>query len=308
LFGSVDVYKTNTIDLILDQQIPPVTGFTEIVSNIGETENQGIEIIVNYRILDGDFKWDISANWARDRNKIVHLNGAVDENGNEVDDEANGWFIGQDINEIYDFDYVGVWQLDEEAEAAAMHPDKADYGPGDPRIADISGPDGVPDSIITFDDQTFLGNPTPDWYGGLRNTFSYKGIELTILLEAVKGVTKINYFYGGLTGRGNEINVDYWTPDNPTNEFPQPNALSPYWYQDAVRVRDASFVALRNVSLSYTLPHRLSEKIKISNLQVYVRGNNLMYFTKYKDAYSPETDLGRFPITRVWTIGTNITF
>lgn len=303
LYGSVDVYQTNTIDLILDQQIPSVTGFTEIVSNIGETMNQGIEAIVTYRILDGDFKWEVTANWARDRNEIVHLSGAVDEEGNEVDDLANEWFIGQDIKEIYDWDFIGIWQTGEEAEAAAMHPDKPGYGPGDPKIRDIDGND-----TINFEDRTFLGNPTPDWYGGLRNTFSYKGLELTILFEVLQGVTKINYFYGALTGRGNEINVDYWTPDNPSNEFPQPNITSPYYYQDAVRVRDASFIALRNVSLAYTLPKRLSQKIKVASLQFYVRGNNLKYFTKYVDAYSPESELGRFPVTKNWTIGTNITF
>ena len=303
LNGSFDVYKTETIDLILDQQIPSVTGFTEIVSNIGETENKGIEAILNYRIFNGDFKWEVTANWARDRNKIVHLNGAVDEEGNEVDDLANGWFIGQDINEIYNFDYLGVWQLGEEEQAAAMHPDKANYGPGDPKIRDVDGND-----TINFEDRTFLGNPTPDWYGGLRNTFSYKGLELTVLFEAVQGITRINYFYGGLTSRGNEIKVDYWTPRNPTNEFPQPNIRSPYYYIDAARVRDASFVALRNVSLAYMLPKKLTQKVKISSLQIYIRGNNLKYFTKFNDAYTPETDVGRFPITKIWTIGTNITF
>lgn len=303
IYGSVDFYRTNTIDLILDEQVPSVTGFESIVSNVGETMNQGVEAIISYRLKSGDFQWEITANWARDRNEIVHLSGEVDEEGNEVDNLANGWFIGQDINEIYDFDFVGIYQLGEEAQAAAMHPDIRDYGAGDPKIRDVNG-----DGVINFEDETFLGNPTPDWYGGVNNTFSWRGIELSILFEAVQGVTRINYFYGGLTGRGNEIKVDYWTPTNPSNEFPQPNIRSPYNYQDAVRVRDASFVALRNVSLSYNLPREIIQRVKLTDLQVYVRGNNLMYFTDYKDAYSPETDLGRFPITKNWTIGTNITF
>ncbi|MBN1184574.1 MAG: TonB-dependent receptor [Bacteroidales bacterium] len=302
LFGSFDIYKTNTIDLILDQLIPSVTGFKSIVSNIGETENMGMELIVSYRVLNGDFKWDVSANWARDRNKIVRLNDAKDAEGKLLNDEANGWFIGQDIDVIYNFDYLGVYQLGDSAIAASRHPDKRNYGVGDPKIRDVDGND-----TINFKDQTFLGSPTPDWYGGLRNTFSYKGFELTILFEAVKGVTRINYIYGALTGRGNEVNVDYWTPRNPTNEFPQPNIREPYYYQDAVRVRDASFIALRNVSLSYTLPNALTQKIKVSGLTVYVRGNNLKYFTKF-EGYSPETNIGAFPITKVWTIGTSITF
>ncbi len=302
LSGSIDIYKTNTIDLILDQQIPSVTGFDEIVSNIGETQNNGVEVILNYKILDSDFKWEVSANWAFDRNQIVHLSGAKDEEGNEVDDLANEWFIGQDINEIYDYDVIGIWQLGDSAEAAAMHPDKRHYYPGDPKIRDIDGND-----TINFEDQTFLGNATPDWYGGLRNTFRYKGLELTVLFDAVQGVTRINYFYGGLTARGNEVKVDYWTPDNPTNEFPQPNIRSPYAYTDAVRVKDASFVALRNISLSYTLPQKWIQKVKVSGMQIYLRGNNLKYWTDYV-GYSPETDLGRFPVTKNWTIGTNITF
>jgi TonB-linked SusC/RagA family outer membrane protein len=302
LSGSVDVYQTNTIDLILDQQIPSVTGFTEIVSNIGETKNHGVEAILNYRILDGNFKWSVTANWAFDRNEIVHLSGAVDEAGNEVDDLGNEWFIGQDINEIYDFDFIGIWQLGDSAEAAAMHPDKRFYGPGDPKIRDIDGND-----TINFEDQTFLGNPTPSWYGGLRNTFKYKGLELTVLFDAVQGVTRINYFYGGLEARDNQVKVDYWTPDNPSNEFPEPNIKSPYDYRDAVRVRDASFVALRNVSLSYTLPQKWLQKVKVSGMQIYIRGNNLKYWTDFV-GYSPETDLGRFPVTKNWTIGTNITF
>jgi TonB-linked SusC/RagA family outer membrane protein len=300
--GSVDVYKTNTKDLILDQQIPSVTGFTEIVSNIGETENHGVEVIVNGRILDGNFKWLVTANWAFDRNKIVHLSGAVDEEGNEVDDEGNGWFIGEDINELYDYDFIGVWQLGDSAEAAAMHPSIRDYGPGDPKIRDVDGND-----TINSNDRTFLGNPTPKWYGGLKNTFRYKGLELTVLFDAVQGVTRINYFYGGLQSRDNQVKVDYWTPENPSNEFPQPNIRSEYYFLDAVRVRDASFVALRNVSLSYTLPKKWIEKVKVSGMQIYIRGNNLKYWTDFV-GYSPETDLGRFPITKNWTIGTNITF
>jgi TonB-linked SusC/RagA family outer membrane protein len=303
LYGSVDVYKTNTIDLILDQLIPSVTGYSEMVSNIGETKNQGIEVILNYRVFDSDFKWEISANWARDRNEIVRLNDAVDEEGNLINDEANGWFIGQDIEEIYDFDFIGIYQLGEEDQAATMHPDKRNYTAGDPKIRDVNG-----DSVITFEDRTFLGNPTPDWYGGLRNTLSYKGLEFTILFEAVQGVTKINRFYGTLGGRGNEISVDYWTPRNPSNEFPQPTSQRDYEYKDAVRVRDASFIALRNVSLSYTIPGKISQKAKISRLQFYLRGNNLKYFTDYKDAYTPEVQPGPFPITKNWTIGANITF
>ncbi len=303
LFGSIDVYKNKTVELILDKLIPSVTGYTKIISNIGETENKGVEVDLDYRILDGDFKWNVNVNWAKDQNKIIRLNDTRDADGNPIDDEANGWFIGQDIDVLYEYDFIGIYQYGEEEEASRLHWTIPSYGPGYPKIRDIDGND-----TINFEDQTFLGSPTPDWYGGIRNTFSYKGFELTVLIEAVQGVTKINKFYGLLTSRGNEIKVDYWTPENPSNEFPEPNVMGPYYFSDAVRVRDASFIALRNVSLSYNLPQKLLQKIKVSNLQVYIRGNNLKYWTAYKDAYSPETVLGAYPITKVWTFGTNITF
>jgi TonB-linked SusC/RagA family outer membrane protein len=303
LNGSVDYYNTNTVNLILNKQIPPFTGFPSGISNIGETKNYGLEINLDYKVLKGELKWEIGANWAFDRNKIIRLNDAVDENGDPVDDEGNGWFLGEDIDVVYDWDFIGIWQEGEEAQAAALHPDKPNYGPGDPKIRDVDGND-----TINFEDKTFLGSPTPKWYGGLRNTFRYKGLELTILFEAVRGVTRINYFYGNYTDRSNEIKIDYWTPLNPTNNFPQPSSTRIYDYQDAVRVRDASFVALRNISLAYNLPQDVTERLKIAQMQVYIRGNNLKYFTEYKDAYSPESEYGRFPITKNWTIGTNITF
>ncbi len=304
ILGTVDYYRTRTTDLLLLERIPATTGYDEVISNVGETKNWGIDASLTGKVFTGEFQWDITVNWAKDKNEIVSLTRSdVDAEGNPIDDVTNGWFIGQDIDVVYDFDYIGVWQLGEEEQALAMHPDRPFYGPGDTKVRDING-----DGIITFEDETFLGSPTPDYYGGVRNTFRYKGLELTVLVEFVQGVTKINYAYGGLTGRDNDIKVDYWTPDNPTNDFPQPHALARYFYEDAVRVRDASFVSLRNVSLTYTLPPSLLKNIPIQYVSFYVRGNNLKYFTDYKDSYSPEQEHGRFPTIKTWSFGTNITF
>lgn len=306
-YGTIDLYKTNTVDLLLAEQVSAISGDSNnppsILSNVGETQNHGMEISFNYDVFQKkDLQWEVGANWAFDRNKIVRLNNP-DANGNQVDNPANNWFVGQDIDVVYNYDFVGIYQKGEEDLASSLHPTIFGYGPGDPKIRDVNG-----DGVITFDDQTFLGTATPKWYGGLRNTLRYKGLELTVLFEAVMGVTRINYFYGGLTGRSNQIKVDYWTPKNPSNEFPQPHQDSGYRYADAVRVRDASFVSLRNVSLSYNIPNSLLHKARIQNAQIFVRGNNLKYFTDYDASYSPETNFGAFPVTKVWTVGTNFTF
>jgi TonB-linked SusC/RagA family outer membrane protein len=307
--GTIDYYMTNTSDLLLTEQLPSTTGATSVISNVGKTKNWGIDANINARIIDNEFKWDVTVNWAKDHNEIVSLSRySVDDEGNPIDDLANGWFIGQDIDVIYDYKFLGIYQTGEEAEAAAMNPTIKGYGPGDAKIADLSGKEGVPDGKIDTNDKTFLGSATPSWYGGLRNTFSYKGLELTILIEAVQGVEKINGYYGGLDGRDNSIKVDYWTPENPSNVFPQPNSAGEYNYRIAVGLRDASFFSLRNISLGYTLPQNLVKKTPFKGLSLYLRGNNLKYFTDYTDSYSPEIDPWNYPITKTWTFSAKLTF
>lgn len=304
--GSFDYYKSKNIDILYEEQVPIVFGDANglIMNNVAETKSWGLGALISGKIIDGDFKWEATLNWSKDVNEIVNLGGKkVDDKGNPIDDPTNGWFIGEDINEIYDYKFIGVYQLGDTALAKARHPDKAYYTAGDPMIADMDGND-----TINEKDKTFLGSSvTPKWYGGLSNTFSYKGFELSILIETVQGIKRINGAIGNYTGRGNTIKENYWTPRNPSNDFPQPNSVNGYDYANAVRVQDASFIAIRNISLAYTLPSSLLKKTPIKNAQIYVRGNNLKYFTDYQ-GYSPESEVNEFPISKTWTAGLNVTF
>lgn len=306
LNATLDLYKTNTTDLLLFESIIGVVnnGFTQYPSNVGETESRGIDFGLRANVIQHqDFSWDISANWAKDVNEIVRLSSAeVDAEGNPINNTANGWFIGEDIREIFDYDVTGIWQLGEEDLAASF----GNFRPGDPKIRDVNG-----DGTITSDDRTFLGNPTPSWYGGINSVFSYKGLELSILFEAVQGVTRINNYYGAYSGRNNQIAINYWTPDNPSNEFPRIGAggpLSGGLYSNALKVEDASFIALRNLSLGYRLPRKLLEHLPLSDASFYIRGNNLKYWTDFTNAFSPESSIGSYPITRTWIFGTKLTF
>jgi len=317
LSGSVDYYKARNVGLLYNEQVPIIFGDLDgyVMSNVAETKSWGLGVLLSGKILDGDLKWEMNINWSMDRNEIVNLGGKkVDENGKPVDDLANGWFIGQDINVIYDYKFLGIYQIEDTATARRLHPDKKYYYAGDPKIEDLDGNDTINDK-----DRTFLGSTvTPKWYGGISNTFSYKGFEFTFLFEAVQGIKKYNDFIPNpLSGiRGNSIKVDYWMPDNPSNEFPRPRSGS-YDYGkslnkgvtsgNAVRLQDASFIALRTVSLSYNLPEKVFSKIFVKGLTVYIRGNNLKYFTKMKQCYSPESDFGVFPVTKNWTIGLTMT-
>lgn len=298
--GSVDVFRTQTTDVLLPELIPPTNGYTSYINNIGETENSGVDVTIRGTAVQvSGFKWDVSLNWATNQNKIVKLN-RTGPDGEPIDDEANGWFLGQDINEIYNFRYIGVWQ-ESEADQALL------FGqvPGDAKFADINGDN----QITPGEDRVFLGNPTPDWYGGINNTFSYKGFELSALFEFVQGITIVNSFYGGFNGRGNQLAINYWTPENASTEFPRVGSSD--WTGtrgDAVKTEDASFVALRNISLSYSLPNNLLTKTPLRSVSLFVRGNNLKYFTDLENAYSPETGRGAYPIVRTWRFGTSITF
>ncbi|AOW20560.1 SusC/RagA family TonB-linked outer membrane protein [Urechidicola croceus] len=302
LNGSIDVYKIDTGEILLPEFIPVVNGYESYISNVGVTTNKGIDVALRGNIIQNeDFTWNAAVNWATDRNEVVSLNRAnLDSNGQPRDDEANGWFIGEPIGAIYSYQFEGIWQADEAAEAAAFN-----QVPGDAKYLDVNG-DG---EITPGEDRFVIGTPNPDWYGGITNTFTYKGLELSVLLEAVQGVTVVNNFYGGYNGRNNQVAIDYWTPERPSNTFPRVGSQD--WNGErgeAVRARDASFVSLRNVSLTYNMPNKFLDNTPFKAVSFYVRGNNLKYFTDLEDAYSPEAGFGQYPIVRTWTFGSSITF
>ncbi|UOB16162.1 SusC/RagA family TonB-linked outer membrane protein [Abyssalbus ytuae] len=307
--GTVEWYKTTTKDVLLFQDIPGAlnNGFTRYPSNIGETENEGVEVSLKGNIIQSeDFNWNMSVNWSTSKSTIVRLN-QLSPDGEPLDDIANGWFIGQDFNEIYDFNYTGVWQLDET-------PDVTTFGatpqPGDPKFEDING-----DGNIDFEDRTFLGNPTPDWYGGINNVFTYKNFELSVLFEIVEGVKRFNEIYQTYnSARQNRPVINYWTPDNPTNDYPRVGengamAGSGGTFHRAIFLEDASFVSLRNVSFSYSLPKVWLDRTFFDELKFSLSGNNLKYWTDYKNAYSPEvTNTDQYPISRTWALGVKVVF
>ncbi len=184
--GSFDYYNSTNSDLLLPEQIPSTSGFTSTISNVGETKNWGAEVTLGAIIIDSKFKWKVDVNWSFDRNKIVKLTRSqVDANGNPINDIPDGWFIGKDIHEIYDYKFLGIYQKGDTTNFARMYPSIKGYGIGDPKIEDANH-----DGKITAADMTYIGSPTPKWYGGFKNTFSYAGFEFSVLFETVQGGIK----------------------------------------------------------------------------------------------------------------------
>jgi TonB-linked SusC/RagA family outer membrane protein len=281
--GTVDVYRQTTTDLIMNRLLPTVSGFTEIQSNIGSTRNSGIEVSlssVNVELANG-FKWTTDVVFTKNKEEIVELYSAKN------DDIGNRWFIGQPLTTYYDWKAIGVWQSSE-VEAAK------EYGriPGQGKFLDKDS-----DGDIDANDQMIRGSNVPDWSGSIVNTFSYKGFELSVFLYARMGqVIASGYYRPALAGRYTEpAFVDYWTPTNPTNVYPRPS-------QDQERIdrpesylyQDGSFVKMRNITLSYSLPDKLISRLKFENLKVYVTAYNPFLFSDFKGG-DPEFTA---PITR----------
>ena len=309
LTGSVDIYNRNIRDIIFFRPLPTATGFSGTFDNIGESRNRGIEIGLNAKIIDNDnFKWNTNINFASNRNEIVNLYN----NSNEIIFGAQGGTfihrVGEPTGSLYGYKYDGIWQLDQAEEAAT-------YGqkPGQVRVVDING-DG---QITEQGDRTVLGNPLPKWTGGFTSTMNYKDFDFSFFVYTSQGVTISSNFhnarafsYDGEPARlWNGYDTNYWTPDNPTNNWFQPGNGGPY--QQAIKNMDVSFVKVGFMTLGYSLPTTTTEKLGIKRLRLYTTVQNPFTFTDY-DGWDPENagrnTYGAAFMSRTYMAGLNFSF
>jgi hypothetical protein len=274
--------------LLLRRNLPYTSGYENILQNIGSTQSDGIEFSLGAAIFDNPdgFQWSIDFNISSYNEKITEL-ALKDENGNSIDDIGNRWFIGEPIRVFFDYEKIGIYQSSE-VDLAKTAENKV---PGEIKLKDQDG-----DGIITANDRIILGTDVPDFLGGITNRFSYKGFDLSFFFFFRQGGMIGSNFhtsgsFNGLFGRYNNLNVDYWTPDNPTNEFPRPNQNQEFPRSGStLGYFDGSFIKLRNASFSYTLPAAVTSKLKMSRLKLYVSGQNLLVFSPY-ETYDPEVDV-----------------
>lgn len=303
LSASIDIYDTRTSDLLLPRGLPPTTGVQTVYQNIGKTRNHGVELSLNStNIKTQNFKWNSTFTFTTNKEEIVSL---VTQG---VDDIGNGWFVGQPISVFYDYEKLGIWQTSEADAATAFK-----QIPGDIKVKDLNG-DGKIDAVN--DRRVLAGNNRPNWFGGFNNKISYKGLDLSLYFFARWGQTISPSFLGRYDRQSNLSNssaiIDYWTPENPTNEYPRPNAgisgaSTLYW--STLGYVDGSYLRLRNVSLGYTFP--TAKKSFFSSLRVYVTGTNLLTWTKSPKLkeYDPERGGGESaPMLKNVVMGLNIGF
>ena len=309
LIGSFELYQTKTTDLLLERAIPITSGFTSVFENIGETKNSGFEFSLTSRnVSNQDFSWSTNVNLYANREEILDLYG------NGEDDIGNGWFIGEPITVWYDYEKTGIWQQNEAEQAAVFGRE-----PGEIKVTDQNG-----DGRINEQDRVILGSDIPTLTGSIINNFRYKNFDLSVFLFGSFGHTIYNNFRvsnNTMQGRYNNLDIDYWTPDNPTNVGPKPDGTreSPL-NGSTMGYMPGDFLKVRNIQLGYNLPTGLLERIDIRSARVYVNAETPFVFSHLEDGVDPEIQdqqadpnnggeiNARTPSRRLFSFGVEINF
>ena len=331
LTGTVEYYRTRTTDLLVTRSLNASLGYTSMLDNLGETKTSGVDIGITGELLrKKNLSWTASINFSHFKNEIVKIDDAVDENGRPASQPGNNWIVGAPINVYYDYEAVGVYQYDDF--------DVYDDGSGNlsyvlkPTI-DTDG-DGVADKVLSRNDVVQPGSVKlrdvngdgkidesdrvvyqrdPDYTISFSTGLSWRNFDFYMDWYGVVGGYVLNPLlyngeYGGdLRGKSNGIRVNYWTPFNPTNEFPRPTYGSDIPYLQSMAYQDASYLRLRTLQIGYTIPERISRKLRLSKFRIYATATNLLTFTDVL-SYSPEVLGNSYPEAQTYVFGVNLSF
>lgn len=305
LSGSVDFYNMITNDLLLTRSLPTIIGYNNVMSNMGELQNKGFEMTLNSNnIQNENFSWNSTLTFSFNRNKINHLYGeminVLDENGNiigqkEADDIENKWFIGESVDKIWDYKFLGIYQLGEEEEAKSFGKE-----PGDIKLFDSDG-----NGVSTQEDKVFQGYKEPRFRLGLRNDFTlFKNFYVSCFIRADLGHWGTNNLLkhdNSMEGRVGVNNIPYWTPENPTNKYTRLATVDTPSFNI---YESRSFVRLQDLSVAYDIPKNIINNLKIERCKVYLSSRNLLTITKWS-GWDPESL--NTPMPRTFTFGIDLT-
>jgi TonB-linked SusC/RagA family outer membrane protein len=315
---AIDAYKTTTSDILLPRPLPLSTGVTEVYENIAETENKGIELSINSQnIRSKDFTWSSTVTFTSNREKITELLSSTNILA-PSGVERNSLLLGHPISSFYTYKKLGIWQTWEAEKAATYKFSNLTFQPGDIKIEDLQPADATTGlHTIDANDMTYIGSTVPKWVIGFQNNFKYRSFDLGLYLFARVGQIIDAEFLGRYnptgTGNGPAI-IDYWTPENPTNDFPRPrrgSTLSNYPGYQTLNFVDGSFFKIRTLTLGYTLPEYLLKQVSLNTFRVYATASNLLTITRsdiIKD-YDPERGGSESsPLSRQFVLGVNLNF
>jgi TonB-linked SusC/RagA family outer membrane protein len=333
---TVDVYRKNTSDLLLNANLPGNTGYSRQFKNIGKVRNEGLEFDLSGTIVNAkDFRWTSGVNISFNRNKVLEL---ADNEYSMLSTQYWGddWVqipgyiarLNSPVAQFYGHVWDGVYKYDDFDKTGDSYilkstvqnngQDRGSIRPGHIKYKDLNG-----DRIIDNNDRTVIGNPLPVHTGGFSNNFYYKGFDLNVLFQWSYG----NDIYNANTwalGTGYKFNTnqyayyaDRWSPENQDSKIPVAKGSLSKYYSTRM-VEDGSFLRLKTVSLGYNFSPALLKKAKISAIRVYVTAQNLYTWTSYSgydpevsvrnSALTPGFDYSAYPRARTMVFGLNATF
>ena len=306
--GSVDVYFSNTYDLLYMRSLPASNVFPNVLDNIGKTKGSGIELGLNTLIVDSkDFKWDVNWTAAFYKDEITSLSGGITKNITG----RTGQIIGEPVSIYYDYQAEGCWGAGEfityKADWLARHPGETMTMTGDPGTIKILDVDD--DGKLTDADKRVY-NRSPKAVLGMNNTISYKNLSLSVLVYARLG-GYLDYNFNSLVtyDGSNWGDVDYWTPENQTAKFPTPGNNSNWsTYGSAAQYENASYVKVKDITLSYNLPKKLIAKVGVGNVKLYGSLKNYFTFSKIDNYDSERGGAVTFPLAKQVIFGVNVEF
>jgi len=312
LFGSMEYYLSDTKNLLYNINIPRINGFASIPSNIGKMGNKGFELsMTGIPVKTKDFNWSVTFNYSINRNKVKSILGIdADGDGKEDDLIANKIFIGKPYGVAYDYNIIGMWQLEDYRNGKI--PDGFTYGTYKIEDIDNSG------TYTADKDRKIIGYTDPSYRFSIQNTFRYKNWDLKIFINSIQGGKK---HYYGQPGNGldnpdniyqkNIFNFDYWTPENPNARYRQLGYYTQaigYGFSPYVQ---RNFIRLQDITLAYTVPQSFLKKFNISKMSLFITGKNLITITDW-DGWDPETgrglDVTSSPLMKSYTFGLNFEF
>jgi len=315
---TLDYFSKNTKDLLFNLPLPLASGYASILSNVGEVENKGFEVLINTtNIITDDFKWDTSLNFSAIRNKVVDLGRIESIVTGNIMSVGNTAIIreGDPLASYYGYVVKGIFQ---EGDDIANSPQPIAQ-PGYPIFEDRDG-----DGAITPADQTIIGSPFPDFTYGLQNSFSYKNFQLDVFFQGQEGADLINinlieslYPANFRRNRQSRTITDRWTPQNTDAKWP--SSVNPNAYGaskvNTLTVEDASYFRLKNAQLSYKVP--VDNVNFLNSMRIYVTGQNLFTITNY-GGFDPEAnslgssnvrvDYSSYPTARTYLLGLTASF
>ena len=323
---TVDHFQSRNVDLLLNVNIPDITGFSRALRNIGEVRNTGWEFTVSSLNIAKTIEWTTDFNISFYKNRVARLG----PEGDPIYSGGNVTMVGQPIGMFYGWLTDGIFLSQAEVDRGPIYnPGAADHSrPGDTRFVDVSGANGVPDGKIDSFDKTVMGTPFPDFYYGMTNRISYRNLGLTVTLQGSQGnqvLSEARHYTANTRGRYRSLAVmnNYWKSEQDPGDgkTPRPNDAPTGNVRGQYSQRfldDGSYLRISNVTLSYLIADKFSQKIGLNSVRVYATATNPAIFTKYlgfnpdvsnsSDPLRPGVDQNDYPLPKSLVFGLNIGF